>query len=714
VPESHRLAADLTAAPGRGETYREQQEFLFTPGGDPSPLGVGFLLYEHDGDRWAVAMDWRCEFELEITTPGDRELSFLVSARNLRAAGTMRLYANGRKVGTIRPERGRRWISLLIPARRLRIGRNRFALEYLGENGKPLTGKEIPARERLRFHGLRLTPPGSPPRPAPPPPSFDQGWLRLPPRTLFCYARALPAETLLELEWRSANGKGRPRVEVFSNAGESRIWTPGLLGRSQGRRVIRLTEDQADRVCLYIEPAGGDDEDPPGVEVRARIYQPSLPEPPTPAPRWAPAGTRPPNIVLIVWDATHACRFGCYGDPAGHTPVADRLSRRATTYASAHASSPYTLSSVATLFSGRYPEEHRVLLVGDRLYSGIPTVTELLRDAGYATIMVTAMPLASSVTGVDRGFETLIETFRLSRREMEADRVVERLLTVLPADDRRPFFLYLHFREPHSPYTPPEPYRDFFKRHPDEGNDDWGREDHVAQIDRVDGLPRLQLEHIQDLYDGNIRTVDAQLQRVLDALAERGLLERTVLLLTADHGEAFGEHGRLGHNTTLFDEMTHVPLIVRTPGELRARVQPALVGIIDFAPTLAAIAGIPRPPAALWRGQPFPRDGEPSGERAIHLVSYAVGAPLRGLRTPRHLFLHPWGNHQERLFDLDTDPAELHDIAEKYPATRTVLRQKDEELVRHGAAQAPTPPPAPQQALDDETVERLRYLGYIE
>ncbi len=402
------------------------------------------------------------------------------------------------------------------------------------------------------------------------------------------------------------------------------------------------------------------------------------------------------NVLLVTFDTTRADHLPAYGFAGVATPTLDALAAEAVLFERAYSSTPMTLPAHTTILTGRFPPGHGVRDNG--LFTVAPEVTtlaEILRSAGYRTAAaVGAFPLVGKF-GLDQGFELfddrldrVHEDFRGVRQrprgglffeERQAQRVNEAIYPWLEAHREEPFFLWVHYFDPHQPLAPPRPYDQLY------GN---------------------------DLYLGEIAYADEALGTLFAALRRDGVWDRTVVVFTADHGEGRGEHHELTHSYLLYDSTLHVPLIIRAPGEGGARRVASPVRHVDILPTVLELLG---------RAAPADIDG-------VSLVPHLQGEPVR--RSPPHYaetlsprLAHGWGElraiidgdwkyiHGPRpeLFDLAADPREVTDRSDAEPARAASLRDTLTSVLATIAAAAPQAPQAP----DVETRRRLEALGYL-
>jgi choline-sulfatase len=394
-------------------------------------------------------------------------------------------------------------------------------------------------------------------------------------------------------------------------------------------------------------------------------------------------GDPPLNLLLVTLDTVRSDHLGCYGDAAAETPHLDALARQGVRFARASSPVPLTLPSHTTILTGLLPPHHGTRNNGTApLAAGIPTLATVLAGAGYRTAAFVAAFVLDHRFGLDRGFavyddeiERPANTSWLLEAQRPGDQVVDRALGWLAADDPRPFFLWVHLYDAHAPYTPPSPYRE---RHP--------------------GKP----------YDGAIAFDDAQVGRLLAALASRGLDDRTVVAIAADHGESLGEHGELTHGLLLYEPALSVPLLLRAPG-LAARRVDTPVSLVDLAPSLAGLLrhplrrAAPPPPAgigaldgrdlsaALLAG----REPPPSELYAETRYPEVFGwSPLFALRRRELKYISA---PRPELYDLQLDPHETRNLSPAAP--------------RAQAAPPPGSAPAPAANPRDGAPDRLM-LGF--
>ena len=377
----------------------------------------------------------------------------------------------------------------------------------------------------------------------------------------------------------------------------------------------------------------------------------------------APSGSRP-DIVLITLDAARADRFSFAGHNRKTTPFIDSLARESLVFPSAFALVPYTLCSVPTMITGLSFLDHGVVGREDVLSQDAVTFAESLREAGYHTACFSATPNNSIAKGFDQGYEVFREMWTEGPRKqsIRAHFIAHRVAKWLEAtaEDDRPLHLQVHMVPPHAPYDPPADF-DLFT---DPAYDGPCNGFHKSTLSALDGgsmepTPEC-LDHLFDLYDGNLRTADDAVRIIVNALRSRPRWRNTVVLITSDHGEAFMEHGRMEHNSTIFTEMLHVPFILRMPPDYYPSGIDTnrLVTLADITPTLLGAAGLTATETldGIDLLAPAP---EPGGRHVITRTGSA--RPTLGIRSLRwSMMINAAGSGA--LFDLTTDTDEQRNI----------------------------------------------------
>ena len=399
------------------------------------------------------------------------------------------------------------------------------------------------------------------------------------------------------------------------------------------------------------------------------------------------------NVLLITLDTTRADRIGCYGHQEAETPVLDALAADGVLFEQCITPTGYTLPSHSSIMTGLYPPFHGVRLNGSTALADVhATLAERLTGRGYRSGAFIGAFVLDQRWGLGQGFEVYDDDFELADDERldlagvqrPANLVVDAALEWLDEPDDRPFFAWVHLYDPHTPYDPPEPYRERF-----EGRGKSG------------------------LYDGEIAFADAQIGRLLGWLEERGLAETTIVIVVGDHGEGLGDHGEDEHGYFVYDYAVLVPFLVRLPGtDLNGVRVTSQVRTIDILPTVVELVGLETTHRV--HGQSLAAmmvDPDHQGPRYAYSESMAVSlqygwSALFSLRTSDYKFIEaPRGE----LYDLHDDPEEGNNLFTNQPGVAEEL-QGALTTIRHEIEQGA---PETQQAnLDEETMAMLAALGY--
>lgn len=424
------------------------------------------------------------------------------------------------------------------------------------------------------------------------------------------------------------------------------------------------------------------------------------------------------NVVLVVLDAAGAKHFSGYGYSRRTTPNIDAIASEGVLFERAYTTGVYTLAAMGSLWASRPPDECSPAGLGlSREPGSPPTLTQKLSARGIRSAGLVTNPRAGSAYGMDRGFTEFREVLTEGVRGAQALReTAEDWLRRAPAE---PFFLYVHFREPHFPYNPPPPFDSQFGATPslppaarreqaviDAANS--GRESFTAQ----------QLDDLVKLYDGNLAYADHEVGELRKTLESLGLWDRSVVVITGDHGEALHEHGFIGHNRQVHEESAHVPLVVRFPrgrGPSGLRIA-ALTDHLDLAPTIAEVFGL---------DGGAPKEQGFAGKSLLGLVQ--GGAPARdfvvtrsatgsratySIRDARYTFIRSQRYGSESLFDAVADRGETRDLAASMPLEAAYARGR--LFVWLAALHEPSASAESEPQLSAEQRAQLKALGYIQ
>lgn len=457
------------------------------------------------------------------------------------------------------------------------------------------------------------------------------------------------------------------------------------------------------------------------------------------------------NLIIINIDALRADHLGCYGYPRPTSPHIDRLSRQGLLFTRSYSSSAYTRESVSALFTGTHPSTGG----GEGWLASpnpkIPGFIDILKDADYRTGLFTASVNVSGKLFI-RGFH-------------EAKRVADNFgvtatgtpLTKLAVDfvtrhQKEKFYLYLHYLDPHGPYSPsPQALKKLGVITPPGPGDIYtGKRPSWIDLKKEGfgpGDPRF--ENMITRYDAEIIDTDQAVGDLIDALDQLDLLKRTLIVITADHGEEFFEHGYMEHTWTLYKEVIHVPLIMVGPGINQPRKVDFAVSHADLLPTVMTMLKRPFPPAdgrSLFKknrteidlvdpGQPVIAETLIQHRNMLRTVIFRDWKYTAAVRWARPedrpaclrvdigafernpaLHIDPWGPVVfEELFNTQTDPGEQHSLLDRpdtlLPALRKVLDQY--RLAALEARKKGFIPPSINETFTEAELEQLRSLGYL-
>jgi arylsulfatase A-like enzyme len=431
----------------------------------------------------------------------------------------------------------------------------------------------------------------------------------------------------------------------------------------------------------------------------------------------------PPDIVLVTIESLRTDHLSVYTGERETDPALARLAAESMVYDRAHAVTSWTLTSHASLFTGLYPSVHRTTRPLSRLDDSYVTLAEELAARGYQTAAIVSGPFLRTQHNLNQGFEHYDESpANASHSDAHGDvtnpameRAIARFFDEV-RDPSRPLFLFAYYWDPHYDFIPPAPFDTMFV-------DDACTPIDMRRFETGDtvhpGMADGELRYVRSQYDGEIRWTDEHLDRLFERLKRELRWEDAAIVVTADHGEEFFDHGEKGHKNNLYDETVHVPLIVKYPGgEPRGR-DDRLVSLVDVMPTLLPLTG---------DGPGFTQgvsllEPQPSLDRTIYFELLALefsGARVTdreffvALRRGDTKFIARPGRQLFELYDLAADPLERDELSAEDPETTS--RWVDELRRWHLAMQdlAARFEESGEAALDPEALERLRSLGYVQ
>ena len=410
-----------------------------------------------------------------------------------------------------------------------------------------------------------------------------------------------------------------------------------------------------------------------------------------------------PNVVLLTVDTLRADSLGAWGATPSVTPALDSLAEESELWSRALSSFNVTNPSVASLMTGLYGRKHGVYDLQGRLAESHTTLAEVFAANGYDTLAVVSVRHLGKVEGgLRQGFATVVDTNRQLSAEVAVNEAMRGIVEL-----EAPFFVWIHLFDPHTPHTPPEPFASGVASEQARGLSPSGSWREFRAPGPLDFEVPVLGAHRQ-LYRGEVAYVDRQVDRLVGFLREGGLLDRSIVAFTADHGENFDEHGIRFRHAGLFETTTHIPLMIRWPGAERAGLRhDDLVQNVDLFPTLLAAAKleVPKSDGVSLRSEPE------TGTRKL-AWSEASGRNGVRVRSVTHAYMeskdNPFVADGAYLFDLVADPGEEVNLAGRGLPEEERLRAALERWQAEAPASDSTRTP-----LSSEEIEQLRSLGYL-
>ena len=650
---------------------------------------------------WSRKLSATLHLPLFLATP--KELRLRALCHSSLGALPLAISLNGAPAGEVRLAPTVQEFRLPVLARLQIPGAN--VLEFrVPRRFEPAKGDSEERPKAVGLLGLELRPQG---RAGPvAPPALEGSRLRLPGGSSVGYFLRLRPASTLEVDLGRPGPGARLRV---------------LLDTESGcRHVTTVSGGSAKPVRIDLPPCSG----PARLELansgdgELLLQAAWLRVPAAARPRTAPLPRRRPNLIIYLSDALRADYLGAYGHPQPTSPRLDAFARQGLLFDRCAAESSWTQPAVASILTGLSAGSHGVHGLGSVLVPGIETLTELLKRAGYRTAAFVSNNVVSQRRGLDQGFDAWNDGDNRALYGARAATLVGSALR-WAASSGEPFLMYIHTMETHWPYQPSEedwaPFR-IALRGPAPDPDALLAKRPLAEDD---------FRFLRSRYQGAVLENDRAFGELLDGLVRLGLLDRSLVVFTSDHGEEFGEHGGLLHRFTLYQEVLHVPLVVRLPGGQPAGVRVSdPVHQIDILPSLAGLLRLPVPSevegrdlSARWLGSTEAAD-EPEmiselQYRDLRSRAVSLGPTKLILNQGPRIFWR--AGAAVELYDLAADAAELNNLASSRPIALGYLRQRaaamrrfqDEQRRRTGAGLQVAP-------LSADERSRLRALGYLE
>jgi arylsulfatase A-like enzyme len=389
----------------------------------------------------------------------------------------------------------------------------------------------------------------------------------------------------------------------------------------------------------------------------------------------------PSNVVIIAVDTLRPDHLGCYGYRANTSPNIDTLAGTGVLFENVISPAPWTHPSFGTVFTSLYPSQHNATTVATRMGTSFPTLAGILSGNGFATCAIVNAPTFSPQMRMDRGFQKY--DFIDPWKERRADEITDTALEWIETHSSERFFIFVHYFDPHLPYSPPEPYDTLFSpgyqgpmRHSFDLDSllDWG----AIECEGARDLSSEQREQIEALYDGEIAFADREIGRLLAGIRAAGLDKTTLVLFLSDHGEEFLDHGGLDHGHSLYDELLRVPLIISLPGTVsEGERRPQFVRLLDVAPTILDFLGIA--PARSFEGSSlkpliFGSGAVQDYEHQLLTPRVCYSEAMRQSNTTKAITAYPW----KLIHDTQTETAMLFNLEDDSGEKRNLLGVEEE------------------------------------
>jgi arylsulfatase A-like enzyme len=409
-----------------------------------------------------------------------------------------------------------------------------------------------------------------------------------------------------------------------------------------------------------------------------------------------------PDIFIFLIDGSNVNHLSAYGYPRKTSPNIDRLAEDSVVFENAYTNAVFTRAAVATIFTGFYPEHHKVRVMKQSLSDNLFTLPEFLKNRNYRTSIFSANANISVSFGFKQGVDEYFNFFRGWRKRKSEIIPLDFIKWLEKTNEDKPRFSYVHFMEPHLPIIPPPPFLNMYKKKP--------VKDPVML--RFKKMPELTSEDIQDLiddYDSTITYVDHLLGQIWNHLREADLYNNSLIIFLSDHGESLYEHGFIGHGYKVYEENAHIPLFIKFPSYLniKGRVQ-TVVQTTDIFPTIARL---------FQSNRKF--DGQSLIDASDHKIignNYAVSRNFLkpgafGIRWQSYFYIINLDDFAEELYDVTDDPRE--NIVDKKQALSLYLRTKFLKWLRLYQSNQRKEKTVNIEKLSEEELENLRSLGYI-
>lgn len=707
-------------------------------------LATGLLTRGGGKPPFAFVVGRTAAFDLDVLVPTDRRLTLRLSSAFIGRPQELELRFNGQLLGgaSLRPDGEFMPVHLDVPAALQVRGRNRVELLFSDTDHVQLHDLPYPLPLAARLVSCHFLRPGEPeeapvraaPLPRPevvgqPGAAGETRRVIVPAGVSTRVASALPDVPRLVLRFQAQRVDTALEVSLLEDGGRRTVLA--TIDREDGlpRELLHDLSPWAGQTVqfdFWAEDGQGQAElaglallVPAGDVAATPAGATGADAPAGASPSSTAAPDAPPSFLVVVLDALARERSSAYGAREPTTPVLQALARNALVARDLTAPASYTVASVGSLFTGQHPLTHGVMhgetLAGpERLAEDAPHLALELSRAGYRTGAFITNPNAAARHGFGAGFDLYDELFAdpalwQDDRGVDGSALPPRLQAFLAQEPTRPFLAWVHLFEPHAPWEAPAALREQWVpggyAGPASGERAFLDAVRLGHVDPAT-LTAADRRHLERLYAARLAQADARLGELLDVLERSGRRRDTVVLVTSDHGEAILEHGRLEHGDDVHREQLDVPFVLLVPGRDGGRLDgPA--SLIDVAPTLLGLAGLPVPSA--MEGRDLLATG--AGAERTRISRGYGSRPVLGIQRGRWKATFDCLTRRQALYDLVADPGETRDVWRSHPATASLLHA---DLCRAVAA-ASTRLRAAVAAgeVDAARLEQLSQLGYV-
>ncbi len=682
---------DLVEALPSARVLTETDTMLFGDQEAREFLGTGwFFIADESTDfdqAWGTGR--RSEVVFFRLQQGDLTLSINGRSVNVGEGRVQRVsfFVNRQPVGEWELGTEPQSIRIDLPAEAVRFGENHLVMEYAHslsrEQAYPKQGKDRAAL----WHSLEISPTEG--RNATQPtadPSARRVFIPFGSRVDFLLGELPDGE--FSAERVDVVGAERGRLVVLSQSGDGEESVAGVLVGDRSSSPLTITTGGSDRVRLSLAAVGPrfmECTGPCGIVITGPTATSRPIESPATVDSAAadpsePAKSRRPNVIVYLIDALRADHLGCYGYARPVSPRIDAFAERAVLFERAQAQTSWTRASVASIFTGLMAQVHAANDDDDALSGEVVTIAEYLKTVGYETAGFCSNGNAGPALGFGQGFDVYRHLGPVRSEECND----AAFAWLEKRDQEKPFFLWVHTVDPHVPYSPPDDLRTRFA--PNVEDLEFGSVRRVADLTRwPEKITPQLIEDLVAVYDAEIAANDRNFGILIDELKERGLFEDSLIMVVADHGEEFYDHGGWTHGKTLFAEQLDVPLIVKYPQQSEGERIREIVQHVDMLPTILTEVGLA--PSRGHQGRSLQVLMDQTGRNAWDNRSFSF-LDLRG-RTGSAVIDDRWKvirfhdretGHLAHLYDKDADQKEGTDLLAARPEIAATMLALDRQL----------------------------------